>query len=102
MHHYTCTSPFTPTPPFARAQAHYFNWLKKVIGAKGDKADEESWVKMAQNRAHMRGAGFMERGQLLRDASKMADAGHLLRVAHGRADYVCVVRRLFSGFLVCV
>ena len=38
---------------------------------------------------YMRGAGFMERGQLLRDASKMADAGHLVRVAHGRADYVC-------------
>ncbi|KAH8056445.1 alpha/beta hydrolase [Aureococcus anophagefferens] len=27
---------------------------------------------------YMRGAGFMERGQLLRDAKKMADAGHLL------------------------
>ena len=38
---------------------------------------------------YMRGAGFMERGQLLRDAKKMADAGHLLRIAHGRADYVC-------------
>ena len=26
----------------------------------GDKADQESWVKMAQNRAHMRGAGFTD------------------------------------------
>ena len=49
---------------------------------------------------YMRGAGFMERGQLLRDAKKMADAGHLLRVAHGRADYVWA-RRLFLCFL-CV
>lgn len=26
----------------------------------GDKANQDSWVKMAQNRAHMRGAGFAD------------------------------------------
>ena len=38
---------------------------------------------------YMRNAGFMPRGHLLQNAHKHVQQDHLLRVCHGRADYVC-------------
>ena len=38
---------------------------------------------------YMTHAGFMQRGQLLANVAKMAEAGQMLAIAHGRADYVC-------------
>ena len=37
----------------------------------------------------MLNAGFMRRGQLLDMVGRMAEQGHKVAIAHGRADYVC-------------
>ena len=38
---------------------------------------------------YMLNAGFMRRGQLLDNVGIMAEHGHKVTIAHGRADYVC-------------
>jgi len=38
---------------------------------------------------YMRNHGFMARGQLLDNLASMVDHGHVVSIAHGRADYVC-------------
>ena len=38
---------------------------------------------------YMLHAGFMRRGQLLDNVKVMAEHGHKVAIAHGRADYVC-------------
>jgi len=38
---------------------------------------------------YMLNGGFLRRGQLLDNVSVMADHGHRVAIAHGRADYVC-------------
>mmetsp|Transcript_18864 Transcript_18864/g.39254 ORF Transcript_18864/g.39254 Transcript_18864/m.39254 type:complete len:377 (-) Transcript_18864:25-1155(-) len=38
---------------------------------------------------YMLNAGFMSRGQLLANVSRIVKAGHRVRIVHGRADYVC-------------
>lgn len=38
---------------------------------------------------YMLNAGFMSRGQLLANVGRIVEAGHRVRIVHGRADYVC-------------
>ncbi|GMH58697.1 hypothetical protein TrST_g7235 [Triparma strigata] len=38
---------------------------------------------------YMLNAGFMSRGYLLANVNKIVEAGHRVRIVHGRADYVC-------------